>query len=62
MNGKLRSGDSPISDVIAYISTGATVSVIENKGEYWKVFYEGKTGYLNEMYLNVSYNMTLMKK
>lgn len=62
MEGKLRSADNPVSDVIKFIPSGATVKVIENKGEYWKVFYDGKTGYINEMYLNVTYNMSLLKK
>jgi clan AA aspartic protease (TIGR02281 family) len=62
MEGKLRNSDNAASDVIKYIPTGASVKVIENKGEYWKVFYDGKTGYLNEMYLNVTYNMSLLKK
>ncbi|HTO14144.1 MAG TPA: SH3 domain-containing protein [Edaphocola sp.] len=60
--GKLRSSDSPVSSIIKYIPANATVKVIENKDGYWKVFYDGKTGYLNEMYLNITYNMSLMKK
>ena len=62
IEGKLRSSDFPGSNIIKYIPKGATVRVIENKGNYWKVFYDGKTGYLNEMYLNITNNMSLMKK
>lgn len=61
MDGKLRISDSPLSNVIKSIPKGATVRVIENKGDYWKIFYDGKTGYLNEMYLNITYNMSLMR-
>jgi len=61
MDGKLRDSDSPLSNVIKSIPKGATVRVIENKGDYWKIFYDGKTGYLNEMYLNITYNMSLMR-
>ena len=62
MQGKLRSSDSPHSSIIEYIPKGARVEVLENKGDYWKIYYDGKTGYLNEMYLNIKNTMTLMRK
>jgi clan AA aspartic protease (TIGR02281 family) len=62
MKGKLRSDGSPMSSIIKKIPSNATVRVLGNKGNYWKVFYDGEAGYLNEMYLNVTYNMSLMKK
>jgi hypothetical protein len=61
MDGKLRSSDSPIASVIDFISVGESVRIIEKKGSYWKVFYNGKSGYLNEMYLNVTYPMSTFK-
>ena len=62
MTGKLRINDSPVSQVIKLIPSNATVRVLENKGDYWKIFYDGKTGYLNEMYLKITYEMSLMEK
>lgn len=62
MAGKLRSSDSPMSTVLKHIPANTTVRVIGNKDDYWKVFYDGKTGYLNEIYLNVTYNMSTMQK
>ena len=62
MVGKLRSKASILSSILKYIPADATVRVIGYKEDYWKVFYEGETGYLNEMYLKVTYNMSTMKK
>ena len=60
--GKLRSSDTPHSSIIKYIPEGAVVEVLENKGSYWKIIYDGKTGYLNELYLNINNTMKLMRK
>jgi hypothetical protein len=60
--GKLRSEDNPLSDIIKYIPSGKTVMVIGRKGEYFKVYYDGYTGYLNEMYLKKTYNMSLLNE
>lgn len=60
--GKLRNGDSPNSTIVKRIPANASIRVIGNKDDYWEVFYDGKTGYLNEMYLNITYKMSLMKK
>ena len=54
-DGKLRVSDSPLSNVIKIIPKGISVKVIENKDSYWKVIYNGKTGYLNEMYFNINF-------
>lgn len=62
MAGKLRSSDSPTSTVLKDIPANATIRITGNKGDYWQAFYDGKTGYLNEMYLNVTYNMSTMQE
>lgn len=62
VDGKLRSSDNPMSSIIKHIPANATIKVIEHKNDYWKVFYDGETGYLNGMYLNITYNMSTMQK
>ena len=62
MEGKLRNTDSPISEIISVIPKGKEVRVIEKKDSYWKIYYRGKTGYINEMYLNITYKMSTMEK
>lgn len=62
IEGKLRSEDSPLGDIIQYIPSGKTVRVIGRKGEYFKVYYDGYTGYLNEMYLKMTNSISSMKK
>lgn len=57
--GKLRSEANPLGDIIKYIPSGKTVRVIGRKGEYLKVYYGGYTGYLNEMYLEKTYDRSL---
>jgi hypothetical protein len=62
IEGKLRSEASPLGDIIKYIPSGKTVRVIGRRGEYFKVYYDGYTGYLNEMYLKKTYNMSLLSE
>ena len=62
IEGKLRSEDNPLGDIIKYIPSGKTVRVIGRKGEYFKVYYDGYTGYLNEMYLKMTNSISSMKK
>ena len=60
--GKLRSEPYVMADVIKYIPSGKTVKVIGKKGDYYKVFYDGDTGYINEMYLKKTYNMSILSE
>jgi hypothetical protein len=62
IEGKLRSEDNPVGDIIKYIPSGKTVRVIGRKGEYFKVYYDGNTGYLNKMYLKMTNSISSMKK
>ncbi|MDN5292054.1 MAG: serine protease Do [Anaerophaga sp.] len=62
--GKFRESDSPLSDVITVIPAGTTVKVISSSGSYYKVEYNGRTGYLSELYFessSISSNTTAKK-
>ena len=52
--GKLRESDSPLSDVISIIPAGAKVKVLSSSGGYYKIEYNGKTGYISELYFQSS--------
>jgi uncharacterized protein YgiM (DUF1202 family) len=62
-NAKMRKSPSPVSDIIQYIPKGKIIYVIGCESSYWKIFYEGKEGYLMDgMYFDVTYNMMRFKK
>ena len=62
MEGKLRDFHGAMSSVIKNIPSGATVRVIDHMGDYWEILYDGEDGFLNDMYLNVTSDMLLMKE
>jgi hypothetical protein len=54
---------SPFGNIINYISKGEVVYVVGFKDSYWKIFYNGKEGYLLDgMYFDVTYPMMRFKK
>lgn len=49
---RLRSEPSTNAPTIGYLNTGAQVEILENQGEWLKVTYAGKTGYLFAEYVS----------
>ncbi|APA65644.1 SH3 domain-containing protein [Maribacter sp. 1_2014MBL_MicDiv] len=52
-DGKVRSTDSPFSQVIGYMNKGDKLNFVSNKGGYYQVDYKGRTGYVSEVYTKV---------
>jgi len=53
-DGKLKNNGDVLADVISYVPAGASVGVYTKDKGYYKVIYNGKVGYINEMYFNKS--------
>ncbi|HOS84072.1 MAG TPA: trypsin-like peptidase domain-containing protein [Bacteroidales bacterium] len=51
---KMRETDSPISDVIYTVPAGTQIKTFSLIGSYYKVEYNGKIGYINEMYFQTT--------
>ncbi len=52
--GKLREADNSLSNVISRIPAGTQVKVLSSSGGYYKIEYNGKTGYISELYFQSS--------
>ncbi len=52
IDGKLRKAGSPLSEVMTVIPSGRQVKVLSYSGSYYKVNYNGKIGYVNEVYFS----------
>lgn len=50
---KLRKTDSPLSKVLFIIPSGKQINTLSLKSGYYKVDYNGKIGYINEIYFQV---------
>ena len=60
---KMRGKPSPLGNVIRYISKGEVIYVVGFEENYWKIFYDGKMGYLmDRFYFDVTYQMMRFKK
>jgi len=60
---KMRDKPSPLGNVIRYISEGEVIYVVGFEDNYWKIFYDGKVGYLMDgFYFDVTYPMMRFKK
>lgn len=60
---KMRGKPSPLDNVIGYISKGEVIYVVGFEENYWKIFYDGKLGYLMDgFYFDVTYQMMRFKK
>lgn len=51
---RLRSGKSLTSSIIGKIPQNTTVTILETSGEWYKVSYDGKTGYVSAEYISVT--------
>src|SRR5690606_22024752 len=51
---QLRKTDSPLGDVLSSIPANSTVRIVSSKGGYYKVDYDGKVGYINEIFFEAS--------
>lgn len=49
-----RSGPGMDQEIIGYLHSGDTVEIVEKCGDWYKVNFNGKTGYAHEKYLNVT--------
>ena len=49
---RLRSEPSTSSPTLAYLNTGTQVEILESQGEWYKVSYNGSTGYLFASYVS----------
>ncbi|TXD51686.1 MULTISPECIES: hypothetical protein [unclassified Polaribacter] len=61
IEGKLRKEPSVFSAVFLLISKEQRVQVSEYYAGYYKLWYSGKQGCLNEIYLNETYDMLALK-
>jgi len=60
---RMRVQPSPISDISENISKGNIVYVVGFADGYWKIYYNGREGYLSDgLYFEVTYNMMRFKK
>lgn len=61
-DAKMKDKPSVFGDLITTISKGKIVYVVGFDDGFWKIFYDGKTGYLlDEMYFKVTYEMMRFK-
>ena len=49
-----RSGPGMDQEIIGYLHSGDTVEIVEKCGDWYKVNFNGKTGYAHGKYLNVT--------
>ena len=62
-SAKMKNKPSVLGDIIATISEGEIIYVVGFEDGFWKIFYNGKEGYLFDgMYFNVTYEMMRFKK
>jgi hypothetical protein len=64
ITGRAKMKDKPkvYGDIITIISEGEIIYVVDFEDGFWKVFYNGKEGYLYDgMYFNVTYEMMRFK-
>lgn len=59
---QLRIGADVITDIIVEVPVYNTIKIIGFKNSYWKVYYDGYIGYINEMFVNENNNMKRFKK
>ena len=53
MDGKMRSKPSVLGEVVKEIPMNSTVRILSNaEGDYLRISYQGREGYLNAMYVN----------
>lgn len=61
-DAKMKNTPSVFGDIITTISKGQIVYVVGFESGFWKVFYDGKTGYLlDDMYFKATYEMMRFK-
>ena len=51
---RLRASASKSAEVLANLPSGAQIEVLEKTGRYYRVRYNGKTGYVQSDYVNTS--------
>ena len=51
-----RSGPGMDQEIIGYLHSGDTVEIVEKCGDWYKVNFNGKTGYAHGKYLNVTHS------
>lgn len=62
-DAKMKNKPSVFGDIITIISKGEVIYVLGFEDDFWKVFYDGKIGYLrDDMYFKVTYEMMRFKK
>jgi hypothetical protein len=62
-SAKMKNKPSVLGDIITTISKGEIIYLVGFEDGFWKIFYNGKTGYLFDgMYFNVTYEMMRFKK
>lgn len=62
-DAKMKNKPSVFGDIITIISKGEIIYVVGFEDGFWKVFYDGKIGYLlDDMYFKVTYEMMRFKK
>lgn len=60
---KMKNKPSVLGDIITNISEGEIIYVVGFEDGFWKIFYNGKEGYLFDgMYFDVTYDMMRFKK
>ena len=60
---KMKNKPSVLGDIITNISEGEIIYVVGFKDGFWKIFYNGREGYLFDgMYFDVTYEMMRFKK
>ena len=62
-DAKMKNKPSVFGDIITVITKGEIIYVVGFEDGFWKVFYDGKIGYLMDgMYFKVTYEMMRFKK
>jgi S1-C subfamily serine protease len=60
---KMKNKPHVLGDIVTYISEGEIIYVVGFEDGFWKIFYDGKEGYLFDgMYFDVTYEMMRFKK
>lgn len=60
---KMKNKPHTLGDIVTYISEGKIIYVVGFENGFWKIFYNGKEGYLFDgMYFDVTYEMMRFKK
>ena len=58
---RVRQKPSLSSSITGYISKNTKINTLGKEGDFYKISYSGKTGYVNTSYINIVKSTSLLK-